>query len=414
MKKILFIVVLAIACQFAMAQDMKRQDANNYQRQAQQLIESADEYKVMNKVEKAAKQMKNAAILMQKAKDAIDAVAVNETTANQAKTWHYYTVIYYKIGAYPEFFEIDNDAYSKALSGIQKLQEVDAKYYQDNRYELESYINAIGNSYYQLGVDSFNNANYEDAMVNFQKAADAKAKIGGVDDAALVNLALCASKVSKFDVAASTYATLIEKGFEDATIYSGLVNAYRELGEGEKGIEIINVARQKYPEDPQLVNDMINIYLSLHREAEITDQIEAMAQKYSDQPVYYFILGTIFGNKESVIYDMDKALGYYESAIKVDEKYADAYYNAGALLIEKASEYYKEANDKDPSEYSNFNAYIKATDELTATGKSFDERALPYVEKTYELLPDDNAVKQALKGIYTRLKMNDKAAALGI
>ena len=38
MKKILFIVVLAIACQFAMAQDMKRQDANNYQRQAQQLI----------------------------------------------------------------------------------------------------------------------------------------------------------------------------------------------------------------------------------------------------------------------------------------------------------------------------------------------------------------------------------------
>ena len=44
--------------------------------------------------------------------------------------------------------------------------------------------------------------------------------------------------------------------------------------------------------------------------------------------------------------------------------------------------------------------------------KEYDQRALPYVEKTYELLPDDPAVKQALRGIYARLKMMDKAKAL--
>ena len=82
------------------------------------------------------------------------------------------------------------------------------------------------------------------------------------------------------------------------------------------------------------------------------------------------------------------------------------------MLIDKASEVYQAANDKDPSEYSNFNAYLAATDAMAEEAKGYDERALPYVEKTYELLPDDPAVKQALKGIYTRLKMLDKAKAL--
>ena len=175
---------------------------------------------------------------------------------------------------------------------------------------------------------------------------------------------------------------------------------------------MIEAARAKYPDDPQLVNDMINTYLTLHRETEIVDQIEAMAKKYTEQPVYYFILGTIYGNRESSIYDLEKALGYYESAIAENAAYADAYYNAGALLIDKASEIYQEANDKDPSQYANFNAYLKATDAMAAEAKVYDERALPYVEKTYELLPDDPAVKQALRGIYTRLKMLDKAKAL--
>ena len=412
MKKVLLLLALALFGQFAIAQDMKRQDANNYQRQAQQLIDAADDYKVANKMDKAAKQMNNAKILMGKAKASIDAATEHESTMNQAKTWHYVAVIYYKIGAYPEFCDLDPDAFAKVLTAVEKIQQIDQDYYARMGQELASYVRAIDNTYYQFGVDSFNNGNYEEAMLNFQKANDAASKIGAVDDAAMINLATCAIKLGKYDDAAATYEILLAKGYDDATIYSGIINAYRELGEGEKSVAMLEVARAKYPDDPQLVNDMINTYLTLHREAEIVDQIEAMAKKYTEQPVYYFILGTIYGNRESSIYDLEKSLGYYESAIAEDNQYADAYYNAGALLIDKASEIYQEANDKDPSEYANFNAYLKATDEMTEEAKGYDQRALPYVEKTYELLPDDAAVKQALKGIYTRLKMTDKAKAL--
>ena len=412
MKKVLLLLALALFGQFAMAQDMQRQNANNYQRQAQQLIDAADDYKAVNKMDKAAKQMNNAKILMEKAKASIDAASQHESTMNQAKTWHYFAVIYYKIGAYPEFYDLDPNAFEKVLTAVEKIQQLDNNYYLQNGQELASYVRGIDNTYYQLGVDSFNSGNYEEALADFQRANEAAAKIGAVDDAAMINLATCANKLGQYEVAATTFEQLIAKGYDEAGIYSGLINAYRELGQGDKSVQMIEVARAKYPDDPQLVNDMINTYISLHREAEIVDQIEAMAKKYTEQPVYYFILGTIYGNRESDIYDIEKALGYYESAIAENEAYADAYYNSGALLIDKASEIYQAANDKDPSEYSNFNAYLAATDAMAAEAKSYDERALPYVEKTYELLPDDPAVKQALKGIYTRLKMLEKAKAL--
>jgi hypothetical protein len=423
MKKVLLLMALAILGQFAIAQDLQRQNANNYQRQAQQLIDAADDYKALaakvsddkakeKNLKKADKQMSDAKILMQKAKTSIDAASEHESTMNQGKTWHYYAVIYYKIGAYPEFIDLEPEAYTKVLTAIDKIRQLDNDYYMRMGQELAQYVRSIDNSYYQLGVDSFNNGNYEEAMVNFQKANEAAEKINAVDDAALSNYATCAMKVGKYAEAAATYEMLISKGYEEVGYYSGLINAYRELGDGEKSVAMIEVARAKYPEDPQLVNDMINTYLTLHREGEIIEQIEAMAVKYPEQPVYYMILGQIFGNSESSQYDVDKALEYYEKAIAEKSDYSDAYYEAGALLMNNAADIYKKANDEDPSAYSNFNAYLKATDDMSAQAKTIDERAVPYMEKAYELLPNDEAVKHALKTLYTRLKLMDKAKEL--
>ncbi|MBO2523234.1 MAG: hypothetical protein CW336_05160 [Bacteroidetes bacterium] len=412
MKKVLLTLALAILGQFAIAQNMQVQNAFAKQKEAQQFIDQAEALKTQHKTEKAAKQMQNAKITITKAKEAIDAASVHESTMNQAKTWHYYAVIYYKIGAYPEFVDIDPDSYDKVLSAIEKIQQIDENYYRQMGEELSSYVRGIDNTYYQLGVDSFNNGNYEDAMANFQKATEAASKIGAVDDAAMMACATCAIKLGKFDVAAETFRSLIDKGYEDVTNYSGLINAYRELGEGEKSIEVINIAREKYADNPQIINDMINTYLTLHRESEIVDQIEAMAVKYTEQPVYYYILGNIYSNMDSEIFDIEKALEYYGKVIAEDPNYADAYYGAGVLLMNKAAEIAKEADDKDPSQYANFNAYLDATDKLAADAKAYNERALPYMEKAYELLPNDEAVKHALKTLYTRLKQMDKAKEL--
>ena len=412
MKKVLLVLAFAIAGHFAIAQNVQVQNAFNDQKAAQQYIDQADVYKTQNKIDKADKQMKNAKIMIQKAKDAIDAASTHESTMNQAKTWHYYAVIYYKIGAYPEFADIDFNAFEKTLAAFEKIKTIDNDYYMRNRYEFQQYGSSIGASYYDLGANSYNESNFEDAYVNFKKAYDAAAVLGGKDNSALLNAALSAMKVDKYNESIEMFQTLLANGVDEPTVYQNMAVAYRGMGDNDKMLETIMVAREKFPEDENIMNEMINSYLTVHREDEIVDQILEMAQKNTEQPAYYFILGTIYGNRESEIYDLEKALGYYESAIKEKPDFADAYYNAGALLIDKASEIYEDANKKDPSEYSNFKAYLAATDALSAEAKTYDERALPYVEKTYELLPEDPAVKQALRGIYTRLKMMDKAKAL--
>ena len=404
MKRLVLTLAIALMSSFAFAQNIQVQNAFNFQKTAKQYIEQADAFKVQNKIEKADKQMANAKLALQKAKDAIDAASIHEATMNQAKTWHYYAVVYYYIGAYPEFASIDMEANAKVLNAVEKIMQLDPEYYVQMSQELSSYVRNIGNGFYQLGVDSFNNGNYEDACVNFQKAVSASQKIGLVDDAAMQNLALCYTKTGKFNEAAQVYEQLISSGIDDANIYSGLINAYREAGNGEKSVEFINIARGKYPEDAQLVNDMINTYLTLHRESEIINQILEMAEKYPTQPVYYFILGTIYGNEESELFSVENALVCYDNVIKIDANYVDAYINAGSILIDQAADKYNEANDLPIDKVAE---YKKMMEE----GKVFDEQALPYVVKAYELSPEP-AIKQALKMCYVRLKMADKAAEL--
>lgn len=405
MKKLVLTLAIALMGTFAFAQSVQVQNAYNNQKAAQQYIDQADAFKTQNKLEKATKQMDNAKLMIKKAKDAIDAASQHEATVNQAKTWHYLAVIYYKIGLYPEFRDLDENAFEKSLNAFGKIMNLDPKYYSQNAGEFQQYIASIGGNYYDMGANFYNEQKFEEAYVNFKKAYDAAAVVGGNDNSALLNAAFCAMKVEKYDESVNMLNTLISNGYEDPTVYQSLAICYRSMGENDKMIETIQAGRIKYPDDTNLMNEMINSYITVHREGEIIDQIVEMAQKNPTQPVYYFILGTIYANTESELFDVEKTLESYNKVIEIDPNYVDAYINAGSILIDRAAEKYTAANDLPFDKVDEYNA-------MMAEGKAFDERALPYVEKAYELLKDDPAIKQALKTLYVRLKMNDKAAEL--
>jgi tetratricopeptide (TPR) repeat protein len=411
MKKVLLTLALAVLGQFAIAQNIEVQNAFNYQKSAQQLIDEADGLKV-NKPEKAAKRMADAKMQLGKAKTSIDKASTNDQTMNQAKTWHYYAVIYYKIGAYPEFADLDHDAFEKSLLAFGKIKSIDEEYYKRNNREFQTYAGNIGARYYDLGANSYNESDFEDAYINFKKAYDAAATVGGKDNSALLNAAISAMKIERYNESIEMLQQMLANGVEEPSVYQNLAISYRGAGDNDKMIEIIMIAREKFPDDENIMNEMINSYLTVHREDEIIDQILEMAEKNTDKPVYYFILGTIYGNKESKLYNMDTALGYYDKAIQVDPDYVNAYINAGNVLIDKAQEMYFESESLDPSSYRNMDAYFKASDDIKAEAQKYDARALPYIERTNELMPHEPAVIQVLKGIYVRLNMNDKAAAL--
>ena len=409
MKKLTFLVVmLAFFANVSMAQNKERVNAFNYNKNAQGYITTAEQLNKQNRVEKAAKQMGFAKIELQKAKTSIDLAAEHEETKNEARTWHYYGIVYYKIAAYPEFNDLDPEALDKSLNAFIKIIELDPEYANDrqNMFDIYQHIQSITSNYFNRGAVAYENGEYADAIKCYLAAYNSMLVIGQQDNEALLIAAQIALYNAKeYEKVIEICNQLLAAQHESPKVYQYLAVANSQMGNDEEMLKYINEGRAKFPEDDNLVNEQINAYLKLKREAEIIDQIKEMANKNSENSVYCLIIGTIYSNQESELYNVDSALVYYNRAIEVNPTDENAYINVGSMYIDKSAALINKANELPLDKFKEYDALI-------AEARVFDEKALPYVEKAYELVPGDDAIKQALRTLYVRLKMMDKARAL--
>lgn len=409
MKKLTFLVVmLAFLANVSMAQNKERVNAFNYNKNAQGYITTAEQLNKQNRTEKAAKQMGFAKIELQKAKTSIDLAAEHEETKNEARTWHYYGIVYYKIAAYPEFHDLDPEALDKSFAAFAKIPALDPEYANDrqNMFDIYQHIQSITSNYFNRGAVAYENGEYADAIKCYLSAYNSMLVIGQQDNEALLIAAQIALYNAKeYEKTVEICNQLLAAQHESPKVYQYLAVAYSQMGNDEEMLKYINEGRAKFPEDDNLVNEQINAYLKLKREAEIIDQIKEMANKNSENSVYCLIIGTIYSNQESELYNVDSALVYYNRAIEVNPTDENAYINVGSMYIDKSAALINKANELPLDKFKEY-------DELIAEARVFDEKALPYVEKAYELVPGDDAIKQALRTLYVRLKMMDKARAL--
>ena len=409
MKKVtLLIVMLAFFANVSMAQNKERVNAFNYNKNAQGYITTAEQLAKQNRADKAAKQMSFAKIELGKAKASIDLAAENEETKNEARTWHYYGIVYYKIAAYPDFNDLDPEALDKSLNAFMKIIELDPAYANDrqNMFDIYQHIQSITSNYFNKGAVAYENGEYKDAIDFYMSAYKSNLVIGQKDNEALLIAAQIALYNAKeYESAIAICNQLLAEQYESPKVYQYLAVANSQLGNDEDMLKYINEGRAKFPEDDNLVNEQINAYLKLKREAEIIDQIKEMANKNSNNSIYCLIIGTIYSNQESEIYNVDSALVYYNRAIEINPSDENAYINVGSMYIDKSAALINKANELPLDKFKEYDALI-------AEAKVFDEKALPYVEKAYELVPTDDAIRQALRTLYVRLKMMDKARAL--
>ena len=406
MKKLTFLVVmLAFIANVSMAQNKERVNAFNYNKNAQSYIQTAEQFMVQNRTDKAAKEMNNAKIMLQRAKTSIDLASEHDETKADAKTWHYYGVIYLKIATYPEFAELDADALAKTANAFKKVIELDETYFKQNAGEIYTYIQSITTNYFNQGAAAYESGDYVKAIESYINAYETMAIIGQKDNEALMVAAQIAVMANEYQRAIDLCTTLLNDGFETPQVYQYMAIAQGSMENNDAMVEYLQKGREKFPEDESLINEQINAYLKLKREAEIIDQIKEMSYKNKDNSVYSFILGTIYGNPESELHSIDSALVYYNRAIEINPNDENAYINIGSMYIDKSAALINAANELPFDKQKEYDALINES-------KVYDEQALPYVEKAYEMVPDDAAIKQALRTLYIRLKMMDKAKAL--
>jgi tetratricopeptide (TPR) repeat protein len=336
------------------------------------------------------------------AKENIDKAVAHEKTMNDAKTWLYYGNTYIQIATNEDeaIKSLDPDALQKAYDGYMKCNELDTK----GVYKLDiiKNVTVIGNNYYARGLDFFDNKNFKDAFVNFNKATEVNKSLDmGVDTLFIYAAAMSAMSAEMNEEAKTYYTELVEMDYDKAVIYSDLATIYKNEGDLEKAKATLQQGIEKYPNDAGTLFAKINILLEEQKYAEVIESLDAAIQLAPENYTLYFVQGQSY----EAMKEMEKAETAYLKAVDINPDYTDAYYNLGALHYNEGVNVYSEANDLPFDAIDEYNKMAE-----TANKHFLD--AQPYFEKAFEMLPDDVNLKNSLVQIYTKTKQNDKLSEI--
>ena len=315
-----------------------------------------------------------------------------------------------------------------------------------------------GNNYYttrinKLKVDMLNNFisngnNYLDEKLfeksyeNFELAY----RVSTRDTLYLRNAALVANQASNYERALDFYLELIdlnytgismtyyaiekesgeEQRFQDAQSRDFSINVIKthekprdELGKSEKDIILRTIAAiyrdkkdfdnaLKYIQlskeiDPNNIN-LILLESNIRWEQGDVESYEKLITKAleinPENTDLVFNLGVVNADKGNI----DLALEFYNKAIQLDPSYTKAYLNAAALILEKDEPIIEEMNSLGMST-ADYNRY----DELKLIREDLFKSAIPYLNKVYELDPNNIDCIKTLRNIYEQLGESDEA-----
>jgi tetratricopeptide (TPR) repeat protein len=334
---------------------------------------------------------------LDKAKESIDEAVQHEKTMTDAKTWLYRGEIYYEIARSPlEIYKnLDANAPMVAYESLLKAKEFDVK----GKYEkdISLYMGNLTQVFYNTGNTAYQAGDYLKAIQEFQVAYDIADQNGALDTIAAYYIGMCGVLAEKPEIASEYLSKCVEAQFDDPNIYRFYNRAVKQMGDTARAIEIINEGRERYPEELDLLLELAQIYLEQGKKEELlTSLLEAVEADPTNSNLY-FLIGKTYDDKGETV----QAEEYYKKAAEVKPDFFEAYYNIGAIYVNKAAELQAQANDLPLDQTEKYN-------ELSDQALANLELAVPYLEKSLEIRPDDQPTIYALKEAYARLKMDDK------
>ena len=291
---------------------------------------------------------------------------------------------------------------TESLQSYKKALELDEKDRFENSIKVK--LTLLTNDLTNQAVEAFNDEDYNKALNSFEQILDIQDidvieedNPGTVDTVIIFNAGLAAYNAQKFDKAIEYYSEAAEHGYNGARTYSLIANAYQLNKDTLGALDALKEGFEKYPEDNNILTNMIQIYLDMDKTDEAMKYLDMAIAQDPENATYHFAQGTLYEKIEN----NEKAIESYKKAIEADPEFFNAHYNLGALYYNEGVQQIEVANSIPTSENERY------AEELGKADKWF-EKALPYMEKCHELQPEDNMSMESLKNLYYRLKMMDK------
>jgi len=339
------------------------------------------------------------------AKKDIDAALTDAETQNSVKAWRvkgdvykdiYETKLYYPQN--PNCLFDAKDAYIKAL-GLETNPKKQ-KDYSTPLSALEGYL-------FNEGLSRYKQNNNEDAFRHFSTAYSinelllSKGLQKSIDTSALFAAAVSGASAKKYTEVTPMLEKLVSMNYNEPSVYESLAQIYEETKNTDALAEIVKKGLAKYPDNKNLKVIELNQALSSNDLSAQIQKFEDAVKKEPKNTSYMFNLAVIYDKAGQV----DKAKATYEQIIAADTKFGDAYYNLGIMTFNEGIELNKKMNALDDKEVDKYNALKKQRDEIF-------QKALPYLEKAYQIDTKNPDYKQSLRKVYAAMNMLDKAKAL--
>ena len=333
------------------------------------------------------------------AKNYIDEAFLNTSTSDEPKMWNYRAKVYLKIALLKDQ-KIDNDAIFKAkqshircLDRDKKGRVVVRKWTKEE--DVVAGLIQCGYKLFNMAIDEYNNENnskalklYDEIFEIFDYDSEDQLKRGNITkETVLHNSFFAARRMEDNKRSKVLLQNLIDLNFNDPSIYVHMSDILQEEGNDDDALKYLSLGRDYFENDPVLINSQINLYIKLNRTDELIDKLSDAIELDDMNDLLFFNRATVYDQKGM----LDEAIIDYKKSIELNPDNFNSNYNLGALFFNRGVELRNEANNSSSDKLYN---------KLKKESEVFFDDALPFLETSLSLDPNDKNTLLSLKQLY--------------
>ena len=288
----------------------------------------------------------------------------------------------------------DGDALAKALDAYKKAAEIDDK--GKKTKDISDAIRQISSNYNQDAFNAYYLGDSRKASEFFALSADAlaTAPVSEVDTNSIYYAGITSLEAQDYAKAEGYFKKALGYDyFSDGAIYANLYECRFAQKDTVSARSYLETGFSKFPENPQVLTNLINLYITINEDPhKLIDLLAKAKKELPGNASLYYVEGDIYGRMK----DYDNAVASYRQAGEIDPNYEMGYYGEGVLWYNRALEIQEEANALPYSEYKKYDAL---QEELKVTLKKCIEPFETCFEKTANDAVKTN-VADYLKRIY--------------
>ena len=351
------------------------------------------------------------AFKINEAREYIDKAYINENTSNKPKMWMYRAKIYLVLAL--NYDSIDSDAIFKATESHLKCMQPHPKkknkiliYKKWPKEEVLTGLIQCGDKLFRLAVSEYTSKNYISSLKHYKAIFDILPfdednllKRGNITkETILYNSFFSSMKMNDNIKSKDFLQQLMNMNFNEPKIFIYMSNIYLEEKDMQKSLEYLQIGRELFEDDNDLIKEEIRLYTLLGRTSELIEKLTQAIASDPENEIYYVIRGTCYQNSDDLI----KSINDYISALEINPNQLTALNNISSCYLMRAEPIVDKLNKLNINQISLEKKYKNEIKQIRLS-------VLPYLETYISLEPKNITILEVLAEIYYKLDMYEKS-----